>query len=153
MQRKHVKPRSGRRSVKVERDLGCPPPTETYGLIKWWLELANSSPPLDNLPKAGPFLFAGSMSSRTFVKTSRCGRCEVCEQIFYPTRRDARCCSRKCSHIRRQHRFTGNWERYKRARAFRIRTGLSAVKGKERRRLVELNKVLRATEPEDDEDQ
>jgi hypothetical protein len=80
------------------------------------------------------------------IEVSRLRRCSVCNQFFYAIREDAPCCSRKCSHTRRQHRFTGNWERYKRARAFRIRTGLTAVKGKERRHLMELNELLR--EPE-----
>lgn len=80
------------------------------------------------------------------IETSRLHRCSVCNKFFYAIREDARCCSRKCSHTRRQHRFTRNWERYRRARAFRNRAGLAAIKGKERRRLMELNEALR--EPE-----
>ena len=49
------------------------------------------------------------------IQTNRLRRCSVCNQFFYAIREDARCCSRKCSHTRRQHRFTGNWERYRRA--------------------------------------
>jgi len=77
------------------------------------------------------------------IETSRLRRCAVCNQFFYAIRRDARCCSRKCSHTRRQHLSSGNWERYRRARAFRNRTGLVAVKGKERRRVMELSEALR----------
>ena len=80
------------------------------------------------------------------IETSRLHRCSVCNKFFYAIREDAACCSRKCSHTRRQHRFTGNWERYRRARAFRTRAGLAAVKGKERRRLMELNEALQETE-------
>lgn len=80
------------------------------------------------------------------IETSRLHRCSVCNQFFYGIREDARCCSRKCSHTRRQHRFTGNWERYRRARAFRTRAGLAAIKGKERRHSMELNEALRETE-------
>jgi len=82
------------------------------------------------------------------IETSRLRRCAVCDQFFYAIREDAKCCSRKCSQRRRQHRYAGNWERYRRARKFRTRTGLAAVKGKERRRLMELSEALRATKPE-----
>jgi len=80
------------------------------------------------------------------IETSRLRRCVVCNRFFYAIRRDARCCSRRCSHTRRQHISTGNWKRYGHGRAFRIRTGLAAVKGKERRRLMELNEALRESE-------
>jgi len=80
------------------------------------------------------------------IETSRLRRCAVCNEFFYAIREDARCCSRKCSHTRRQHISSGNWERYKRARAFRTRTGLPAVKGKKRRRLMELDEVLQGPE-------
>jgi hypothetical protein len=80
------------------------------------------------------------------IATSRIHRCSVCNQFFYAIREDAPCCSRKCSHTRRQHRFTGNWAQYRRAQAFRTRAGLMAVKGKERRHLLELNEALRETE-------
>jgi hypothetical protein len=82
------------------------------------------------------------------IETSRLRRCAVCNQFFYAIRRDARCCSRKCSHTRRQHVSSGNWERYRRARAFRNQTGLVAVKGKERRRVMELSEALRNKEEE-----
>ena len=77
------------------------------------------------------------------IEKSRLHLCPVCNQFFYAIRKDAPCCSRKCSHTRRQHISTGNWERYKRARAFRARAKLPAVKGKERRRLMELSEALR----------
>jgi len=80
------------------------------------------------------------------IDTSRLRRCSVCNKFFYASRKDASCCSRECSHKRRQHRFVGNWEQYRRARAFRTRAGLPAVKGKERRRLMELSEALRETE-------
>jgi len=86
------------------------------------------------------------------IETSRLRRCSVCNEFFYAIREDAPCCSRKCSHTRRQHRSIGNWEQYRRARAFRARAGLTAAKGKERRHLMELNEALREPEEKDEPD-
>jgi hypothetical protein len=158
MQRKHFRGRSAHRSVKVEHWLDNSPEARAISpTIPGSMSSCTAFRGLveEDLPQVLARMHSQWLAGRSleaFFEMGRLRVCPVCNEIFSAFRRDAACCSRKCSHIRRQHRFTGNWDRYKRARAFRIRTGLSAVKGKERRRLVELNKVLRATEPEDDAD-
>ena len=111
-----------------------------------------------NPQRSGPAVRAWNPFTRFIealqpIETSRLRLCPVCNQFFYAARKNAPCCSPKCSHTRRQHISTGNWEQYKRARAFRARAKLPAVKGKERRRLMELSEALRANKPEDDAEQ
>jgi len=178
MKRKHFEPHSARRSVKTEQDPdpGFLPTTEAWVLIKSRLERTKSLQPLgrslipgsmrcytagnlaadQDLPQMLAYMHSQWIEGRALEPSFETGplrRCPVCNRIFLALRRDAPCCSLQCSHIRRQHRFTGNWEQYRRAREFRNRTGLAAVKGKERRRLMELYEALRAIKPEDDADQ
>lgn len=119
-----------------------------------WVRVANEIKP----QRAGLEVRARNPFSRfaeaiQLVEASRLHRCPVCNSFFYATREDAKCCSRKCSHTRRQHRFKDNWERYRRGRTFRTRAGLAAAKGKERRRLMELNEALRQTDAKEGPEQ
>jgi hypothetical protein len=88
------------------------------------------------------------------TETDRIRSCEVCGQLFYAVRKDKTCCSTQCAHVRRQHRFAGNWEKYQTTRQsdrrFRKRIGLSAVIRSERSRIKKLNAAIRETQEQDE---
>lgn len=112
-----------------------------------WVRVAHEISPQRTAPAVRAWSpFTRFNETLQAIETSRLRRCSVCNQFFYASRKDARCCSRKCSHTRRQHRLTGNWQQYQRARAFRNRAELPAVKGNERLNLMKLHDALRGTE-------
>jgi hypothetical protein len=97
----------------------------------------------DGLVETGVFsplqLFLGELKG---TPVDRIRACEVCETLFFAVRKDRKCCSGECNHVRHVHRSQGNWSQYRENRKFRNKTGLPAVKGKELRALIERREAL-----------
>lgn len=80
------------------------------------------------------------------IDPSRIRICEVCKNIYWAVRSDARCCSKECSHILRTRRWRWNYlEKHKAQRTERAAEEERSRISRERERLARLKAPTRGT--------